>query len=128
MNSDNGSREMEKEAGIEELQEKIKELEENQEEFEYNAKQVLQDEEEEDIGISQSHAMLEKIREKCSPEDIAIQQIIDEKQDMLRGLRKKKIEFDDEFRREIKKQRQKKEIGIEELYQQISDMKYKEDK
>lgn len=94
----------------------------------WKIKQVLQDEEEEDIGISQSHAMLEKIREKCSPEDIAIQQIIDEKQDILRGLRKKKIEFDDEFRREIKKQRQKKEIGNEELYQQISDMKYKEDK
>ena len=119
---------MEKETGIEELQEKLKQLEVNQEEFEYNAKQVLRDEEEEDIGISQSHIMLEKIREKCSPEDIAIQQILDEKQDVLRGLRKKKIEFDDEFRREIKKQRQKKETSIEKLYQQISDMKYKEDK
>ena len=128
MNSDDGSTGMEKETGIEELQEKLKQLEVNQEEFEYNAKQVLRDEEEEDIGISQSHIMLEKIREKCSPEDIAIQQILDEKQDVLRGLRKKKIEFDDEFRREIKKQRQKKETSIEKLYQQISDMKYKEDK
>lgn len=107
----------------EELQGKLIELEEKQEELEYHAKQVFQEEEEEDFEMSCTYTALERMRGSSSLEDHVIQQIIDEQQNTLMEFRKKKMEFEDEFRREIRIKRQNIEMDREELKGQITRIK-----
>lgn len=111
---------------VEQLQESLRKLKEEQENFEYDAKQILREEEDEDMEISHSHTVLAKMREKCSSEDSAIQRLIDEKQEALSAFRRKKIEFDEEFHQEMTRQRQTMERDMEELHMQIKDVKYTE--
>lgn len=116
-----------KERKKEELREQLRTLEKEQEEFEYNTKRVLREEAEEDMVISRSHMVLMQMQKICTPQDGRIQQLICEKQDILSKFRRQKIEFGEEIRREMKRQRQKTETGIEEIYRQMSKLKYKEE-
>ena len=104
----------------EQLRRELRQLKEEQEVLEYNAKHILQEEEEEDWEISCSHTILAKMGEGCSSQDTVIQQLIYEKQDMLSTLRRKKIEFDDEFRWEIRQRRQHLECNIDKIQHQIA--------
>lgn len=110
----------------EQLQVKLRKLKEEQENLEYDAKQILREEEDEDMEISHSHTVLAQMREKCSSEDSTIQRLIDEKQDALSTFRRKKIEFDEEFHQEMTRQRQTMEKDMEELRMQIKNVKYTE--
>lgn len=65
--------------------------------------------------ISRSHMVLMQMQKICTPQDGRIQQLICEKQDILSKFRRQKIEFGEEIRREMKRQRQKTETGIEEI-------------
>lgn len=111
---------------VEQLQVRLRKLKEEQENFEYDAKQILREEEDEDMEISHSHTVFAQMREKCSSEDSAIQRLIDEKQDALSAFRRKKIEFDEKFHQEMARQRQTIERDMEELHMQIKDVKYTE--
>ena len=105
---------------IEALQGRIKTLEKEQESYEYEAKSILREEEEEDMWITQSHLLVEQMRAECSSEDEKIQRLLYEKQDMLSAFRRKKIEFDSQFREEVKQRRSRMEKDIEELHTRLS--------
>ena len=105
---------------IEVLQGRIKTLEKEQESYEYEAKSILREEEEEDMWITQSHLLVEQMRAECSSEDEKIQRLLYEKQDMLSAFRRKKIEFDSQFREEVKQRRSRMENEMEELHTRLS--------
>ena len=111
---------------IEALQGRIKTLEREQESYEYEAKSILREEEEEDMWITQSHLLVEQMRAKCSSEDEKIQRLLYEKQDMLSAFRRKKIEFDSQFREEVKQRRSRMENDIEELHTRLSKIQCKQ--
>ena len=114
------------ERDIEALQGRIKTLEKEQESYEYEAKSILREEEEEDMWITQSHLLVEQMREECSSEDEKIQRLLYEKQDMLSAFRRKKIEFDSQFREEVKQRRSRMENDIEELHTRLSKIQCKQ--
>ena len=111
---------------IEALQGRIKTLEKEQESYEYEAKSILREEEEEDMWITQSHLLVEQMRAECSSEDEKIQRLFYEKQDMLSAFRRKKIEFDSQFREEVKQRRSRMENDIEELHTRLSKIQCKQ--
>ena len=111
---------------IEALQGRIKTLEREQESYEYEAKSILREEEEEDMWITQSHLLVEHMRAECSSEDEKIQRLLYEKQDMLSAFRRKKIEFDSQFREEVKQRRSRMENDIEELHTRLSKIQCKQ--
>ena len=111
---------------IEALQGRIKTLEKEQESYEYEAKSILREEEEEDMWITQSHLLVEQMRAECSSEDEKIQRLFYEKQDMLSAFRRKKIEFDSQFREEVKQRRSRMEKDIEELHTRLSKIQCKQ--
>ena len=111
---------------IEALQGRIKTLEREQESYEYEAKSILREEEEEDMWITQSHLLVEQMRAECSSEDEKIQRLLYEKQDMLSAFRRKKIEFDSQFREEVKQRRSRMENDIEELHTRLSKIQCKQ--
>ena len=111
---------------IEALQGRIKTLEKEQESYEYEAKSILREEEEEDMWITQSHLLVEQMRAECSSEDEKIQRLLYEKQDMLSAFRRKKIEFDSQFREEVKQRRSRMEKDIEELHTRLSKIQCKQ--
>lgn len=113
---------------IEALQGRIKTLEREQESYEYEAKSILREEEEEDMWITQSHLLVEHMRAECSSEDEKIQRLLYEKQDMLSAFRRKKIEFDSQFREEVKQRRSRMENDIEELHTRLSKIQCKQKK
>lgn len=114
------------ERDIEALQGRIKTLEKEQEGYEYEAKSILREEEEEDMWITQSHLLVEQMRAECSSEDEKIQRLLYEKQDMLSAFRRKKIEFDSQFREEVKQRRSRMENDIEELHTRLSKIQCKQ--
>ena len=114
------------ERDIEALQGRIKILEKEQESYEYEAKSILREEEEEDMWITQSHLLVEQMRAECSSEDEKIQRLFYEKQDMLSAFRRKKIEFDSQFRDEVKQRRSRMENDIEELHTRLSKIQCKQ--
>ena len=114
------------ERDIEALQGRIKTLEREQESYEYEAKSILREEEEEDMWITQSHLLVEQMRAECSSEDEKIQRLLYEKQDMLSAFRRKKIEFDSQFREEVKQRRSRMENDIEELHTRLSKIQCKQ--
>ena len=111
---------------IEALQGRIKTLEKEQESYEYEAKSILREEEEEDMWITQSHLLVEQMRAECSSEDEKIQRLFYEKQDMLSAFRRKKIEFDSQFREEVKQRRSRMENEMEELHTRLSKIQCKQ--
>ena len=111
---------------IEALQGRIKTLEREQESYEYEAKSILREEEEEDMWITQSHLLVEHMRAECSSEDEKIQRLFYEKQDMLSAFRRKKIEFDSQFREEVKQRRSRMENEMEELHTRLSKIQCKQ--
>lgn len=111
---------------IEALQGRIRTLEKEQESYEYEAKSILREEEEEDMWITQSHLLVEQMRAECSSEDEKIQRLLYEKQDMLSAFRRKKIEFDSQFREEVKQRRSRMENDIEELHTRLSKIQCKQ--
>ena len=111
---------------IEVLQGRIKTLEKEQESYEYEAKSILREEEEEDMWITQSHLLVEQMRAECSSEDEKIRRLLYEKQDMLSAFRRKKIEFDSQFREEVKQRRSRMENDIEELHTRLSKIQCKQ--
>lgn len=114
------------ERDIEALQGRIKTLEKEQESYEYEAKSILREEEEEDMWITQLHLLVEQMRAECSSEDEKIQRLLYEKQDMLSAFRRKKIEFDSQFREEVKQRRSRMENDIEELHTRLSKIQCKQ--
>ena len=116
------------ERDIEALQGRIKTLEKEQESYEYEAKSILREEEVEDMWITQSHLLVEQMRAECSSEDEKIQRLLYEKQDMLSAFRRKKIEFDSQFREEVKQRRSRMEKDIEELHTRLSKIQCKQKK
>ena len=114
------------ERDIEALQGRIKTLEKEQEGYEYEAKSILREEEEEDMWITQSHLLVEQMRAECSSEDEKIQRLLYEKQDMLSAFRRKKIEFDSQFREEVKQRRSRMENEMEELHTRLSKIQCKQ--
>lgn len=112
---------------IEKLQGIIKKLEEEQETYEYEARGVLKEEEEEDMWLTRSCMNAERMRAECSPEDEKIQRLLYEKEDMISAFRRKKIEFDDEFREEVRRRKRQMENDMEELHVQISKIKHRQD-
>ena len=111
---------------IEVLQGRIKTLEREQESYEYEAKSILREEEEEDMWITQSHLLVEQMRAECSSEDEKIRRLLYEKQDMLSAFRRKKIEFDSQFREEVKQRRSRMENEMEELHTRLSKIQCKQ--
>lgn len=114
------------ERDIEALQGRIRTLEKEQESYEYEAKSILREEEEEDMWITQSHLLVEQMRAECSSEDEKIQRLFYEKQDMLSAFRRKKIEFDSQFREEVKQRRSRMENEMEELHTRLSKIQCKQ--
>ncbi len=116
-----------KEEKVEVLRKRLKEMEEEQEQIKCKERQILQEEQEEDMAISYTHAMLERMSGCCTSEDIQIQQIIEEQQYYLREFRKRKLEFDEEFHQEMKRKKQKIEMDMEECYWNISCIRNEEE-
>lgn len=109
------------------LKENLKHIREEQENIEYKVKSVLKEEENEEIEINRSYIGLNQMSERCTAEDKRIQRVIKEKQNMLNGLRKRKIEFKDEFLREMKKSGQKMEEEAEKIRQELANTKKESD-
>ena len=66
------------------------------------------------------------MRAECSSEDEKIRRLLYEKQDMLSAFRRKKIEFDSQFREEVKQRRSRMENDIEELHTRLSKIQCKQ--
>lgn len=109
------------------LKENLKHIREEQENIEYKVKSVLKEEENEEIEINRSYIGLNQMSERCTAEDKRIQRVIKEKQNMLNGLRKRKIEFKDAFLREMKKSGQKMEEEAEKIRQELTNTKNESD-
>ncbi len=94
-----------KEEETQQLRKKAGQIEEEQERLEQNTRQVLQEEEDEDMEISRSYTRLQNIRRECPAGDKKIFQLLDEKEYLMRTFRRKKTEFNEQFHQEVKKQR-----------------------
>ena len=116
-----------KEEETQQLRKKAGQIEEEQERLEHSAKQVLQEEEDEDMEISRSYTRLQNIGRECPAGDKKIFQLLDEKEYLLRTFRRKKMEFDEQFCQEVKKQRWKMENDREHLEQEIKQSGYKDE-
>ena len=116
-----------KEEETQQLRKKAWQIEEEQERLEQNAKQVLQEEEDEDMELSRSYGRLQNIGRECPTGDKKMFQLLDEKEYLMRTFRKRKMEFDEQFYQEVKKQRQQMKDDREGLEQQMIQLKHKEE-
>lgn len=116
-----------KEEETQQLRKKAGQIEEEQERLEQNTRQVLQEEEDEDMEISRSYTRLQNIRRECPAGDKKIFQLLDEKEYLMRTFRRKKTEFNEQFHQEVKKQRQQMKDDREGLEQQMIQLKHKEE-
>ncbi len=116
-----------KEEEAQQLRKKAGQIEEEQERLEQNTRQVLQEEEDEDMEISRSYTRLQNIGRECPAGDKKIFQLLDEKEYLMRTFRRKKMEFDEQFHHEVKKQRWKLEDDREGLKEQMTELKHKEE-
>lgn len=116
-----------KEEETQQLRKKAGQIEEEQERLEQNTRQVLQEEEDEDMEISRSYTRLQNIGRECPAGDKKIFQLLDEKEYLMRTFRRKKTEFDEQFHQEVKKQRQQMKDDWEGLEQQMIQLKHKEE-
>ena len=116
-----------KEEETQQLRKKARQIEEEQERLEHGARQVLQEEEDEDMEISRSYTRLQNIGRECPAGDKKIFQLLDEKEYLMGTFRRKKMEFDEQFHQEVKRQRWKMENDREHLEQEIKQSGYKDE-
>lgn len=88
-------------------QKNIEKLEEDKEALRRRKKRVLEKEDDEDMEILKTYRNLDRMREACGANDTEILRLLDEKQSVLDSLRRKKMEFAEEFQNETKKEKQK---------------------
>ena len=88
-------------------QKSIEKLEEDKETLERRKKRVLEREDDEDMEILRTYRNLDRMREACGVNDTEILRLLDEKQSVLDSLRRRKMEFGEEFQNETKKEEQK---------------------
>ena len=89
----------------------MKKLIEEKENFVLQKKRILESEDDEDMEILKTYRKLDRMREACGANDAEILQLLDEKESILKSLRKKKMEFEEKLQHETKKDMQR----IEEL-------------
>jgi creatinine amidohydrolase/Fe(II)-dependent formamide hydrolase-like protein len=102
-----------------ELTKHMRELENQIEQIETSVNAMWQKEEDEDIALTMSNRRLEQMGSNCTSEDGAILQLMDEKQQIMRGIRNKKTEFATEFESEYRKKRQQIEEQIEDIHTEL---------
>jgi|GEM_PF-2313815 len=102
----------------EQLRRQLRDLEQGQQDFEVYTRTTLQEESEEDEKARCNYLELEHMRETCF-EDRELLQLIDEKQDILNGIRKRRMEFIEELQQEVKKKNRKADMDMEDIYRQI---------
>ena len=88
-------------------QKSIEKLEEDKEALERRKKRVLEREDDEDMEILRTYRNLDRMREACGVNDTEILRLLDEKQSVLDSIRRRKMEFGEEFQNETKKEEQK---------------------
>ena len=88
-------------------QKSIEKLEEDKEALERRKKRVLEREDDEDMEILRTYRNLDRMREACGVNDTEILRLLDEKQSVLDSLRRRKMEFGEEFPNETKNEEQK---------------------
>lgn len=115
-----------KEERRQELEQKIRQMEEESEVLLQHEKRIRKEEEDEDMELSRCHDLMAGIGRDCSSNNRKIFQLLDEKEYLLRTFRRKKMEYNEQFHQEVKKQRQKLERDREQLQQKMTDLKYNE--
>lgn len=115
-----------KEERTQELKQKIRQMEEEREVLSHHAEYIWKEEEDEDMELSRSHNALSGIGRDCSSDNRKIVQLLEEKEYLLRTFRRKKMEYNEQFQQEIKKQRWKLESNQEQLQQEMTQLAYNE--
>lgn len=115
-----------KEERTQELKQKIRQMEEEREVLLQHEKRIRKEEEDEDMELSRSHNVLSGIGRDCSSDNRKIVQLLEEKEYLLRTFRRKKMEYNEQFQQEIKKQRWKLERDRQQLQQERAHLKYNE--
>jgi len=110
----------------EQLRQKLRDLEQERQEFEVYTRTTLQEESEEDGTARRNYLELEHMRETCF-EDRELLQLIDEKQNILNGIKKRRMEFTEELQQELKKRNRKADMDMEDIYRQIQVLQEEEE-
>ena len=87
-------------------QKNMEKLKEDQEALRRRKKRVLEKEDDEDMEILRTYRNLDRMREACGVNDTEILRLLDEKQSVLDSLRRRKMEFGEEFPNETKNEEQ----------------------
>lgn len=115
-----------KEERTQELKHKIRQTEDEREKLSHHAKQIMQEEEEEDVELGYSRNVLSGIARDFSSANKKILSLLDEKEYVMQTFRRKKTEFDGQFHEEVRKKKQRLEDDREELQQKMTHLKYNE--
>ena len=115
-----------KEERTRELKHKIRQTEDEREKLSHHAKQIMQEEEEEDVELGYSRNVLSGIARDFSSANKKILCLLDEKEYVMQTFRRKKMEFDGQFHEEVRKKKQRLEDDREQLQQEITHLKYSE--
>lgn len=105
----------------EELRAHLKEMEKNKEELKFQEQRVWKEEEEEDEQIYVALVGLERMREYAG-ENEKIIFLIDEQKSILDTIRLRKMEFADEFKRQLQNKNSRIEEEMAEINQRIREL------
>lgn len=103
----------------EDLRRQLRKIQEDREDFERTIRQFQKQEEENEDQDYRDYLETERMRESCTPEDRDIIQLLDEKQDLLSGLRRCRKEFADELGKEVRKKNTETDMKEEDIYSQL---------
>jgi len=103
----------------EELRKQLQKTEEEREEFERIILQIQREEEESEEQDHRAYLETEQMREDCTPEDWEILQLLDEKQELYTGIKKRRRELAEELQETMKKKNREMDMKEEDIYFRI---------
>lgn len=103
-----------------ELKAQKRDLELQLDELEDRKRKVWQRESDEDFGLTISDRRLEEMKLCCDPNDQKLLNLMEEKQQIMHGIRSKKDEFATEFEFEMKRKQQQLEQELEDVQMQLT--------
>lgn len=101
-----------------EIKSHLRSLEQKRDDLEVTKRAVWQQEDDEDMELTIAAGSLERMTICCSPDDRAILQLIEEKQEIMNNIRNKKLNFATEFEYETKKIQKQIDWEMEDTYMQ----------
>ena len=112
----------------EELRSRLRYIDEERDTLVRRTREIRQEEEEEEQRLRKEYYDSEYMREMCTPGDVDMITLLDEKQSILNTMNRQKSDFEDDYKEEIRRQNLRMNMDEEDILAQISTLQNNEDK